>query len=88
MKAYRVTGHFTDDKDPYFATLKLAHDEAKGLKANSKWPLEDARIELVEFETDQATLCQILSGEACITSVLRTWSLTQRGGLKEVPNGE
>lgn len=88
MKAYRVTGHFTDEKDPYFATLKLAHDEAKDLKADSKWPLAEARIELVEFKTDQATLCMVLSGWDCDKKVQRTWALTQRGGLKEVPNGE
>lgn len=88
MKAYRLYGLPREERAPYYPTLKLAHDEAKDLQRNFKWASEDSRIELVEFKTDQATLCEILSGWGCDMKVLRTWALTPRGGLKEVPNGE
>jgi hypothetical protein len=86
VRAYRVPGRY--DPATYYRVLDAAHDEAKARLSSLAWSLVEDRIELVEFATDQATLCSLLSGHGCETKVLRNWTLTPRGGLKEVPVGE
>lgn len=88
MKAYRITGGYLSGQralDAYKAIRADAHEAAK-LRADRG----DVRIEAVEFEVNQAVMCQVLtSGASGATfTVERTWMLTDRGGLKEVPNGE
>lgn len=87
MQAYRLTG-LRGDKDAYVETCKDAHELAREKREDFTWDLTESRVELVQFEHDKATTCSILSGWGCDMKVLRTWALTPRGGLKEVPNGE
>lgn len=65
----------------YECTREDAHKTAKsgGL---------DVRIELVDIPTDKANLALMFSRACAEEKLLRTWALTERGGLREVPNGE
>jgi hypothetical protein len=67
----------------YHAVLKDAHVEAK------KFPKDDwafVFIELVEIPTDKAGVLALLRGiEHGNVRVMRSWELTSRGGLNEVP---
>ncbi len=84
MRAYKVTSD-PADKGAYFVRRAQAARSAKDQGPH----IRDAmRIEHVEFKTDQATLCEILSGWGCELKVLRTWRLSLRGGLVECANGE
>lgn len=69
----------------YEGNSKDAHDRAKLIASRA-----DARIELVEISTAKAALLLYLNGDThcCEFPVLRTWKLTPRGGLQEIPNGE
>ena len=88
MQAYRHTGLLGDEKEPYFTVMADAHSMAKTELKTFNWSLPESRIELVEFQTDKETLCNLLTGWGCEMKVLRTWALTPRGGLREVANGE
>jgi hypothetical protein len=86
VKAYKVSCDGGDDCKPeYRPTREEAHNAAKDFDKDI-W--DDVRIELIEYKTDQKTICEILSGWGCEEKVLRTWAITERGGMKEVPNGE
>lgn len=85
MQFYKLTINESDDRPEYLCTRDEAHKVAK--KAPS-YAWQAFRIELVEIETDKATLAEILSRQAIPELVLRTWRLTPRGGLVECPNGE
>lgn len=88
MQAYRHTGLLGGGKEPYFTVMADAHSMAKTELKTFNWSLPESRIELVEFQTDKETLCNLLAGWGCEMQVLRTWALTPRGGLREVANGE
>lgn len=69
----------------WLGTLQIAHEHAKvrfGIR-------ESARIELVDIDTSKDGVLTLLNtGEPKTRGVMRTWALTSRGGLREVPNGE
>lgn len=92
MQIYRV---FRDEgrnsQDCYESTLKGAHLCAKEQYDKFTWPA--VRIELFDMPVDKDSMVGLLNSAACgqldlAENVLRTWALTDRGGLKEVPNGE
>jgi hypothetical protein len=63
----------------YFGTLAEAHKAAK------QWPQEAwpfVFLELFEVPTDRTSLIALLNGAQHKTR-LRSWELTERGGLKE-----
>ncbi len=47
----------------------------------------DARLELVDLSVDKDNVLAILNGGGAF-KLIKTWALTDRGGLKEVANGE
>lgn len=87
MHAYRITGYVDDESPAWAGTLSDAH---ASLKLRQHMP--DARIELFDVPTDKDGVLTLLSNRgvpACVAvSPMRTWALTPRGGLTEVPNGE
>ena len=85
MKAYRTIRDGFEGAD-YDGTLSDAHATAKTLQ-----PRDAVRIELVEVPTDKEGILALLNRMETVTNtftVERTWALTARGGLHEVPNGE
>lgn len=48
----------------------------------------NVRIELIEVPLDKDTVLQLLNDEELSLPALRTWRLTPRGGLVEVPDGQ
>ena len=85
MKLYKVIGD-ADRNAAYFPTKPEAHDHIKENVGKPLW--SEVRVEHVEFATDQKSIASILSGWGVAETVCRTWAVTPRGGLKEVPNGE
>jgi len=84
MQFYRITRYVGETDPGWAATLSAAHDMLR------KHPtFQDARIELFDIPTDKEGVLALLSrAEGLTATVLRTWALTPRGGLKEVENGE
>lgn len=89
MHIYRVLDSDTDTVLSFRDTLKSAHRRAKQESENDR---DDVRIELINIPTDKIGILNLL---ACLVAqempeaeALRTWKLTARGGLKEIPNGE
>lgn len=93
MNLYRVVDAIPTPL--YAAVLKEAHDLLKC------YPLRraEARIELVSIPTSKDAIITLLNahrdgalettlGAFGGVKVLRTWALSTRTGLKEVPNGE
>jgi hypothetical protein len=85
MQFYRIVRDVPGVNPDYRGTQHDAHTHAKSLSSDF-W--NDVRIELVDIPTDKDSLITLLNGEAVQDKVLRTWALTDRGGLREVPNGE
>lgn len=68
------------------ATLAEAHTAAKGYAG---WQRDYVRIELIDVPTDKAGVLALLQGHSLDDfQPVKTWKLTPRGGLREVPNGE
>jgi hypothetical protein len=93
MQIYRIF-RATDDGDLvglwHETTLDNAHEIAKHNFTEIQRP--EVRIELFDQPTDKFSLVELINrlvtGEPLNVSPLRTWMLTPRGGIKEVPNGE
>jgi hypothetical protein len=86
MHFYRINRFDGDSMSSWEGTLGEAH---RGLKRHSDMP--EARIELFDIDTSKESLLQLLNYadvDDLGLSAERTWVLTPRGGLKEVPNGE
>lgn len=83
MQFYKTTRNETDPNPGYDATRTEAHDRAK-LQPES----HEVRIELVEIAVDKEALVAILNGEKPTAKVIKTWTLTTRGGLRDCENGE
>ena len=85
MKAYRIIRDGAEGAD-YEGTLSDAHMYAKTLQ-----PRHAVRIELVEVPTDKEGVLALLNRLETVTATFgieRTYALTARGGLCDVPNGE
>lgn len=83
MHFYRLIDTAANDNViDWFDTRDTAHERAKPLRLNL-----DLRIELVDLPIDKDSVLALLREEPKFTT-LRTWSLSPRGGLVEVPNGE
>lgn len=88
MNFYRIVDASVEPNTvlTYHATQADAHRDTK---TYSKHRLPDLRIELVDVETDKGAIARIINGvDPSPGEVLRTWKLTPRGGMAEVPNGE
>lgn len=91
MQLYRLVRITDETVLKYHGTRDDAHEDAKGHAP----AYECYRIELVDFPTDKTGLLGVLNSVVegatdNITGIeiLRTWALSNRGGLKEVANGE
>lgn len=89
MQFYRIseTDCAVTPANRYEAKQADAHAYAKTL-STAKW--NDVRIELVDVRVDQLGICQLLNhaDDEKDHKVLKTWKLTQRGGLADCANGE
>lgn len=87
MKAY-LTSQSEASAWVFWPNRIKAHEDAKKYM-REMWP--GVRIELVEVPTDKEAILGYLNdgaGDSPGFKVLKTWALTDRGGLREVPNGE
>lgn len=85
MHFYRSIRYDGDEFALWSPTLGEAHASAKTMAGAER------RIELFDIPTHKEGICGLLNGfdEALMAlKPLRTWAITPRGGLKEVPNGE
>lgn len=82
MQTYRTLND-GETVNLYFGTRDDAHAHAKSIAFRN----EAFRIELVDVQSDKEGIVDMLNGEP-VVKLLRTWSITSRGGLKEVANGE
>lgn len=90
MNFYRIVDTAQESRPGYLARFECTLDEAHGYaKLTPKVSWSDIRIELGDIPTQKADVCAILNHEMLekITA-LRTWRLTQRGGLIECENGQ
>lgn len=82
MQAYRVFIDCNEEETTHwFGTRADAHAYAK-----TKAPRLDVIVELVEIPVDRDTVLGLLNwepGKTFIKETLRTYVLTERGGLKE-----
>ncbi len=92
MHFYRVLYEGPADVSPsdwsHHGTQAQAHTAAKGYGDR-----DGVRVELIDVQSDKAGILSLLQGYSPADScdnvkVLKTWKLTARGGLTEVPNGE
>lgn len=86
MQLYRVM-NIEDQPETllgHFGTRGDAHERAK---AAPDYVRSAIRVEMLEIKNDKETLLAALNGER-VGEVKNTWSLTARGGLKEVANGD
>lgn len=84
MNLYRVVNAATNATVCWYGTREDAHEEHRASGRHT-----EVRIESVSINNDKEALLLILNGaEHLPCSVLRTWIITKRGGLKEVANGE
>lgn len=84
MQFYKVT-YDEGEKPTYLCTRVEAHNKAKEAQP---WQRPNVLIELIEIDTDKATLAGILSGWGCEEKSAQSWHLSPRGGLvknKEAP---
>jgi hypothetical protein len=86
MHIYVITMNSEDLNPRYRGTVADAHDVMKTILKDLR---TEARCELLDMLTDKASLIELLAtGQPVLGPVLRTWVVTDRGGMKEVPNGE
>ena len=82
MRAYRITHDEHADSVFFCTTRNDAHQGAKTRFYRHHWPA--VYVDLVEFPIDQKSICKLLNQQPPELTVLRTWRLTNRGGLKEI----
>lgn len=92
MRSYRVFSGVRIDGERqvffFFKDRAAAHEHAKNYPEPC-WP--QVLIHLVELPTDADAVHDYLNGRQPVSlnvSILRTWCLTQRGGLHELQAGE
>jgi hypothetical protein len=79
MRFYRVTS--SEGTPLYRATRDEAHAEAKTMD-----PSKPVYIDQMEVSPDKETLLKILNGGLDeVAEIDSSWTLTKRGGLKEIP---
>lgn len=85
MQIYRVTYDDTCHNPYYLATRDEAHRLAKGAPDRVL-----VRVELCDVSLDKDNVVKMMQGriDEIEIEVLRTWMLSQRGGLQDCPNGE
>lgn len=91
MHFYKATCETYPGAFTFFGSLTLAHIGSRQMFIEQRNWL-DVRIELFEIDTAKESMLNMLNtpngdGETMGT-VLRTWGLTPRGGLRELKNGE
>jgi hypothetical protein len=85
MQLYKVSNEDMGEKPSFCTKQSAAHEKAKVFPKHT-WPA--VRIELVQLEVTQQVMAEVLSGWGCKMEVLRTWKLSDRGGMHECQNGE
>lgn len=86
MHVYMITRGPEDQAPRYRGTFADAHDLMKTIP---DWERNEARCELIDMKTDKDSLIELLAtGIPLHGGPIRTWMVTSRGGMKEVPNGE
>ena len=83
MKAYWVTGLSNPDSSGHYCgTLTEAHALGKE-EQRHRWP--EVFIDEVELETDKAAILRMVNDEGKYQTMgNRIWTLTPRGGLREL----
>lgn len=84
MNFYRVS-QWANSEPVYSGTLGDAHLIMRSYPVTNR---DEARVELIDIGTDKDALLRILNSGPPVADAERTWIITPRGGLKEVPNGE
>lgn len=89
MQFYHLTGGDPDDGDvdTWFATRDAAHQTAKEVRV----PYQSIRIDLHDIELNKDNILALLIKTFKVERAgppLRTWNLTQRGGLLEIEPGQ
>lgn len=86
MNVYMITRGVEDLNPMYRGTFADAHDLMKTIPDYQR---DEARCELIDMKTDKDSLIELLAtGKPLHGGPLRTWIITSRGGMREVPNGE
>lgn len=81
MQLYRIKRHL-DDKPRFAATM--ADAKTYGTSDAHRRDLTNTRIDLIDVKLDKAMVVQILNGGDPGGDRLRTWKVTERGGVKEI----
>jgi hypothetical protein len=87
MQVYAIVDRAGVDKPKFSSTLRAAQLEGKELPPVFR---PDLRILLVNVHTNKDALVWLLNNpqgltpELLLEGALRTWTLTRRGGLKEI----
>ena len=91
MHFYRTIRMDGDLYPAWEATLANAHEEARRFIKDGQ-DRNEVRIELFDVPTGKEDILTLLNGGSAVDDLglgaQRTWAITPRGGLKEVPNGE
>lgn len=88
MNFYRIVNVVTTPEEilMYCGNQSDAHNEAK---AYGQWRWPNLRVELIDVDTDKSSITRLLNGVGPERrTALRTWILTERGGMVEVATGE
>ena len=88
MNFYKVFNSATDDRPHYDTTMEEAKATVQSYVPDHR-PL--VRVELTDISITKEAICSYLNcsdANLGISTVLRTWYGTTRGGLKEIVNGE
>jgi hypothetical protein len=83
MHFYRISRDASSTDLRWAATQSDGHVELKNFSGCA-----EARMELVDVPVDKAGVLALLRRDLAFPDVIKTWALTPRGGLKDIPNGE
>lgn len=79
----------TPDSRAHHATLAEAHNDAKAFRVEDR---SYVRVELIDIQIDKAGVLALLQAidrrEGIAADPIRTWAVSDRGGLYEIANGE
>lgn len=84
MRFYRLSIE-DEERDPvFFCTFDAGKGALQGYHSD-QFRREKVFLDLVEYVTDQKSICAMLNQRADDPKVLKSWALTNRGGVVEIP---
>lgn len=86
MNVYRVLKEETVGVGEVDITYARTFSEAKELAKNAVVVLNPSEyvVELIKIKTDSESIVKLLNGSSPDATILRTWEITKRRGLKEL----